>query len=190
MSSEKTKGNSDRLLSVPGYHIHPQYDLHHTRQIIEERKHKKRGFNLSLAPMVDMFSILVIYLIMNFSTTGEVFFVSKEITIPKASKGNIMQSFPLLSVVGGKVMFETEESPGQMAIYVEEINDGQVPKLRQTLGQLKNLEMQISADEKFKGQINLQADENAPIEDVKKVMRVLVEEGWAAINFLVEPTSH
>jgi biopolymer transport protein ExbD len=187
LSQDKVKGKTHRLLSTPGYHLHPQYDLHHTRWLVEERKHKKRGFSLSLAPMVDMFSILVIYLIMNFSTTGEVFFVSKDIVIPKASKGNVMQSFPLLSVVGGTVMFETEESPGQMGIYIEEINDGQVPKLRETLKQLKKIELQISGSDKFKGQINLQADENAPIEDVKKVMRVLVDEGWAAINFLVEP---
>lgn len=187
MASNKTKGSGQRLIAIPGYHIHPQYDLHHTRHLLEERKNHKKSFGLSLAPMVDMFSILVIYLIMNFSSSGEVFFVSKDITIPKAHKGIAMQSFPLLSVVKGKVMFETESEPGKSGLYVEELNDGQVPKLRENLKRIRSMEVQIGGEASFKGQVNVQADVNTEIEDVKKVMRVLVDEGWTAINFIVEP---
>ena len=186
--SDKTKGNAGRLITVPGYHIHPQYDLVHTRHLIHERRHKKANFHLNLAPMVDMFSILVIYLIMNFSSSGEAFFISKEITIPKATQGRPMESFPLLSVVKGTVMFETESEPGKNGIYVEELNDGQVPKLRETLRKIREVQQAISGDKTFKGHVNIQADEATPIEDVKKVMRVLIDEGWNGLNFIVDPS--
>lgn len=187
MASDKVKGHSARLIQIPGYHLHPQFDMHHTRHLVEHRKAKKKEFTLNLAPMVDMFSILVIYLIMNFSSTGEVFFISKDIKIPQASKGQPMQSFPLISVVREKVMFDAENKEGGEALYVEDLKDGQLPSLRKMLQEIRNIEKQIGGDTNFRGQINLQADEKTPIEDVKKVMRVLIDEGWTGINFIIEP---
>ena len=187
-ANDKVVGFAERLVQIPGYHLHPQYDLVHTRHLVDQRKSKKKTFHLNLAPMVDMFSILVIYLIMNFSSSGEVFFISKDIKIPQASKGQPMQSFPLISVVADKVMFDAENKEGGDALYVEDINDGQLPKLRKMLQNIKEVEKQIGGDAGFRGQINLQADEKTPIEDVKKVMRVLIDEGWTGINFIIEPT--
>ena len=189
MSDSNTKGFAPRLIHTPGYNIHPQYDLRHLRHLLNERKRKRNGFHLNLAPMVDMFSVLVIYLIMNFSSSGEVFFVSKSVTIPKASKGVPMQSYPLISVLGNKVAFDAEKIEGEQSVFTEEVNDMQVPKLREMLRRLKRVEMQINGANGFKGQVNLQADENTPAEDVKKVMRVLIEEGWNGINFIVDPES-
>lgn len=189
MASDKLKGHSGRLITIPGYHLHPQFDMVHTRALIFDRKNKKRGFSLSLAPMVDMFSILVIYLLMNFSSSGEAFFVSKDIVIPKATKGTPMKSFPLLSVVNGAVTFETELAPGQSATAAEDLSGPDLPQLRNMLQRLKKVSEQISAGEDTRNQVNVQADENAPIEDVKKVMRILIEEGWTGINFIVDPSS-
>lgn len=186
MASDKVKGHASRVIQVPGYHIHPQWDLVHTRHLIYERKHKKKSFHLNLAPMVDMFSILVIYLIMNFSSSGEVFFISKDVSMPKAAKGLPMQSFPLISIIGDNVSFDAENVEGG-ALYVEEANDQKVPQLRNVLKKIKSIEVEIGGEKNFKGQINLQADEHTSVENVKKVMRVLIEEGWTGINFLVQP---
>lgn len=187
MSSEKVKGHTHRLIQVPGYHLHPQFDMTHTRHLVEHRKAKKKDFTLNLAPMVDMFSILVIYLIMNFSSNGEVFFVSKDIKLPKASKGQALQSYPLISVVKDKVMFDAENKEGGAPLYVEDIKDGQLPEFRKMLKQVRDIEKQIGGVEHFRGKVNLQADEATPIEDVKKVMRVLIDEGWTGINFIIDP---
>lgn len=188
MSTDKVKGSRHRLIEIPGYHIRPQYDLVHLRHLLEERRNKKKSFALNLAPMVDMFSILVIYLIMNFSSSGEVFFISKDITIPKATKGVPMESFPLISVLGDKVAFDAESIDGK-TLYMEELNDMQVPKLRAMLRRMKQTEVQIGGEKNFRGQVNIQADVNAPVEDVKKVMRVLIDEGWTGINFIVDPST-
>jgi biopolymer transport protein ExbD len=186
MANDKIKGNASRLIQVPGYHIHPQWDLVHTRHLIHERRHKKKSFHLNLAPMVDMFSILVIYLIMNFSSSGEVFFISKQVSMPKASKGIPMQSYPLISIIGDKISFDAENIEGS-ALYVEELNDQKVPQLRNVLKKIKSIEVEIGGEKNFKGQVNLQADQETSVENVKKVMRVLIEEGWTGINFLVIP---
>ncbi len=187
MSANKLKGYSARLIQVPGYHLHPQYDLVHTRHVLDERKSKKKSFHLNLAPMVDMFSILVIYLIMNFSANGDAFFMSKPVNLPRASKGVVLQSFPLISVVKNKIVFDAESTEGGAPLYVEEINDQQSPKLRDMLRKVAALERKISNSDKIRGQINLQADKDASVEEVKKVMRILIDEGWTGINFIVDP---
>ncbi|MFZ3229792.1 MAG: biopolymer transporter ExbD [Pseudobdellovibrio sp.] len=189
MSNDKVKGSAARIVQVPGYHLHPQYDMVHTRHILEERKNKKKSFHLNMAPMVDMFSVLVIYLIMNFSSSGEIYFVSKSVTIPKATKGIAMESFPIISVVKDKISFDAESVGGEQSVFVEELNDEKAPKLRAMLQKVASIEKQISGTNKFRGQVNLQADVNASVEDVKKVMRVLIDEGWTGINFIVDPSS-
>lgn len=183
----KLKGNSSRVITTPGYHIQPQWDLSHTRHIIQEKRSHRAGFHLNLAPMVDMFSILVIYLIMNFSTSGEVFFIGKDIVIPKAEFGKPMSSFPLVSLVKQNVYFDSEGTETKKSTYIEELNDGNSQKLRAALKKVKDTEFLIGGKDFFRGQINLQADDRASIEDVKKIMRVLIEEGWNSINFIVEP---
>ncbi len=184
----KVKGSHHRLVTVPGYHIHPQYDLVHTRHILHERHNKKKGFTLSLAPMVDMFSILVIYLLMNFASDGEAFFISQDIVIPHAARGAPMKSFPLISVLKGKIAFDAQNADGS-TVSVSESNDGDAPRLRETLKRLKLVEEQINEKPELRTQVNIQADDRAPMEDVKKVMRVLVDEGWTGINFIVDPAS-
>jgi biopolymer transport protein ExbD len=185
--SDKIKGFSERLITVPGYHIHPQYDMVHTRHLIHERRSKKKGFTLSLAPMVDMFSILTIYLLMNFSSEGDAFFISQQIEMPKATHGVRMRSLPLISVVKGKLLFDAEKIPGEQPFTVEEVNDEKVPQLRQTLQRLKRLEEQIGNPPEQRGQVNIQADIDTPMSDIKNVMRVLSEEGWTGTNFVVVP---
>jgi biopolymer transport protein ExbD len=179
---EATKGYAPRVIQTPGYHILPQYDLVHTRHRIEARKNKGQSFHLNLAPMVDMFSILVIYLIMNFSTDGEIFYIGRDVQLPLATAGRPMQSNPLVSVVNDNVMFDNVNGES-----IVEPNDEAVPRLRETLRRIKAIEAQIGELGAEKSQINIQADRLAPVESVKKVMRVLIEEGWTGINFVVTP---
>jgi biopolymer transport protein ExbD len=181
---DKLKGFASRMITTPGYHIRPEFDLVHTRHLVEARRKKKAGFHLNLAPMVDMFSILVIYLIMNFSADGEIFFISRDLKIPIANAGKPMQSLPLISVVDTRIVFDSSSG-----ISTIEQNDGSVPQLRETLRRIRSIELQLGDHEGDKAQINLQADINTPVEEVKKVMRVLIEEGWTAINFVVSPDS-
>lgn len=100
-----------------------------------------------------------------------------------------MESYPLISVLKNKVAFDAESIGGENNIYVEEANDMQVPKLRAMLRRMRQIEVQIGGEKNFKGQVNIQAETNTPLEDVKKVMRMLIDEGWTGINFIVDPST-
>ncbi|MEZ4873691.1 MAG: biopolymer transporter ExbD [Bdellovibrionales bacterium] len=189
MASNRTAGNAKRLISTPGYHIHPQFDLKQLRLYLHNKKHKKKNFTLSLAPMVDMFSILVIYLLTNFSATGETFFIGKDIILPQSTKGAIMKNFPLISIVDKTVYFEMYDPTTKETRSYSEVNNESLQVLRQMLGYSKKVSQSINPNKPFEGQVNLQADQGAYAEDVKNVMRVLIEEGWSGINFIVAPNS-
>ncbi len=176
------KGPIKRKIQPPGYHIHPKYDLKKTREKLHGHKDEGEA-QLPLTAMIDMFSTLVIFLIMNFSATGEVFFISKDVKLPDAQHSRPMESLPLISITNAGVVLEAEKI-GDNPVYLEE-KDANLPLLKAKLQQIRILMQTIRPDEPFKGQVNIQADVNTPIVYVKRVMNTLISEGWNGINFAV-----
>lgn len=177
---------SKNVIGKPGYHLEPLYDLHFLR--------KKRGYHgkksgvpeLPLVSLIDMFTILVIFLLMNFSTEGQSFFIPKGVKLPLASNGKPLQSAPLLSLSGSQVLLETEKLPGADGLNIAADINGDLNQIVTNLTSLKQkLTQSLKAGEAFKGQINIQADENFNLDMVKKVMRTCVQNGWGSINFAV-----
>ena len=78
------------VLAGEGF-IHPQEGRH--RRIINA--------DLLLTALIDAFSILVIFLLMSFSSTGEILFIGKDTELPKAKLGEILERNPVVKVEGG-----------------------------------------------------------------------------------------
>lgn len=77
---------------------------------------KKSGYaGLNLTPMVDMFTIIVIYLLQNFSTDGDILFMTKEIQLPSITSKVQLERAPVVSVsndaisVDGQKVIDTAE---------------------------------------------------------------------------------
>lgn len=173
-----------KTIKKPGYHIKPKYDLHALRHKRTFNVRKGSNADLPLVSMIDMFSILVIYLIMNFSTTGEIFFIQKDLKLPTANNAHTIESAPLITVTVDGVTLETE-NVGENPSVIEE-RDQNLPRLAMALRRLKELEEATKPGQPFKGNINIQADENTPLIYIKRVMQTCVQEGWLAINFAVD----
>lgn len=187
MSGSGVKGHIKRVVQAPSYHVHSKYDLHGLRELIHSKKNKQGTPVLPLTPMLDMMSILIIFLLMNFSATGEIFFVSKEgLKMPDAAHARPLESGAVVSIVGGKVYFDAEKMADQ-GVQVQ-ANDEDMRLLRTRLQQLRNMEEVIRPGQPFKGMVNIQSDENTPLIHIKRVMAVLISEGWTGINFTVNPS--
>lgn len=181
----RVAGSFSRIVKPPGYHIVPKHDLHGLRHRLKGHAKKAHHFDLNLTAMVDMFSMLVMFLLMNFSSTGEVFFISKNVKIPDAAHGRQLESLPLISVSTSSIYFDAPAKPGQSPMQMEETGED-LPQLKLRLQQLRIMEQTLRPDKTFKGQINIQADEKVPLSQIKKVMNVLISEGWTGINFAVQ----
>lgn len=172
-----------KTVSKPGYHLKPKYDLHALRRKRAYQSKASAVAELPLVSLIDMFSILVIYLLMNFSATGEIFFIQKNLKLPEASHAHPLESAPLITVTAQGVTLEAEKV-GENPKILEE-KDQALPRLAQALRGLRALEEKTHPDKKFKGQINIQADESTSLIYIKRVMQTCVLEGWTGINFAV-----
>src|SRR5881394_1716741 len=146
---------------------------------------KKVGYaSLMLTSLVDMFTIIVIFLLMNFSANGEVLYMSKDIKLPDAFHGSQLERAPVISVSADAVTFD-----GRMLLTTSDLEKGDVlnvPELEDALRDEKRRYEQIHAndpDHPFKGLVNVQADRRIPFKVIKRVMFACNQSGFGNINF-------
>jgi biopolymer transport protein ExbD len=134
--------------------------------VLRPKAHKAKKSivaDLLLTALIDAFSILVIFLLMNFSSTGEILFIGKGTELPKAHAVEPLERTLLVKV-------ETEK------IYVE---DKEV-----ALGQL----VQRLVDARKNGQqetITLQADRRLKYDFISQIVQAANHAGISQIKFAV-----
>jgi len=169
-----------------GYHITPEYDLHFLRKKRNYHAKKPSVPELPLVSLIDMFTILVIFLLMNFSTEGEGFFIPKSVQLPLATNAAVLKTAPLISISESEVTMDTEKRSDEPQFNISEAAQSELKEIANALTELKKIkEQSLPAGEKFNGQVNIQADENLSLDFIKKVMKVCVQNGWGKINFAV-----
>jgi len=179
-------------------------ERHRTHNILKRRK-GKRGVTaiLSLTAMVDMFTVLVIFLLQNYNTTGEVLFIPKEVVLPKANRVADLKPSVVVTVSAKEVFIEDKV----VATFdqVKQATDWVVPPLRD---QVKVLLEKAKAEQDAKLQnkvknvvdktlgnedvdpnawrkVTLQVDKAIDYLTVKKIMYSIYEAGGGPINFAV-----
>lgn len=174
------------------------------------KKKKQRGkrptnMALMLTPMVDMFVIIVLYLMQSFSSSGALLFIDESLKLPSAIQAVDMVGNPpvitigveTISVQGKPVEATGFNKAGQLidkknGTYLG--NDGYwaAPKLEEKLKEMRELSLRVSAatggqvsSESSQGVILVQADEGVPYMLVKKVLFTANKIGYTQVNFAV-----
>src|SRR5512142_2416185 len=68
-----------------------------------KRGHKPTNAELNVVPMVDMMTMLVIFLLQQFSSTGEVLYMQKDIKMPSAHHGQAIDLAPVVTISAAEV---------------------------------------------------------------------------------------
>ena len=150
--------------------------------------HGRRNVNaeLNVVPMVDMMTMLVIFLLMQFSATGEILYMQKDIKLPDARHGQTIEVAPVVAisatqiVVSGQKVAEVAE--------VEKAEDFSIPGLEEKLRDEKKRwdfihQNDPDKDKNWKGDVNIQADVKVPFRIVKRVMYSANQAGYFNVNF-------
>jgi biopolymer transport protein ExbD len=149
------------------------------------RGRKGTNAELNVVPMVDMMTLLVIFLLQQFSTTGEVLYMQKDIKLPNAHHGQVIEIAPVVAVSADQVVVtgvkvadvrELDQDPGYLNI----------PALEERLrDEKKKWEFihQNDPDKKWDGLVNIQADKAVPFRIVKRVMYSCGVAGYFNVNF-------
>jgi len=144
--------------------------------------------DLLITPMVDMFVIIVLFLIANFSATGEVLMMTKDIQLPEAVNVREVEMVPVVMIskdqvlVSGTVIGRVEDLARDDYLNIPSLEE----KLREMKKQYEDLHS-LAKDEAsgFKGDVNIQGDKDVPYKIMKRVMFSCATAGYNNINFAV-----
>jgi biopolymer transport protein ExbD len=150
-----------------------------------KKGHKKHNAaaDLLLTPLIDMFVILVVFLIMNFSATGELINISKDIQLPKAKSIAQLERAPVIQISSQTVAIEGFKVGDSDEILRDP--DLRVPTLTDKLQEMRKVDEMMHPGMPFKGQIVINADRLVDFKLIRKVMMASAEAGYTAINYAV-----
>lgn len=179
-------------------------ERHRYHNILSKRKGKRTVTALlSLTAMVDMFTVLVIFLLQNYNATGEILYIPKEVVLPKASSVKELKPAHVVTISAKEILLDKE--PVATFDEVLAAEDWMIPRLKE---QLEAALVKRKAEQESKIQnrirdvvdttrgeteedpnawskVTIQADKGIDFLTVKKVMYTVTEAGAGEINFAV-----
>jgi biopolymer transport protein ExbD len=148
------------------------------------RKHRKARTRkvlliaLSLTSMVDMFSLLVIFLLQTFSTSPEMVVAARGVVLPSAATGQEIKDAPVLSLSDEGVFLD------QKRIGALDVILGNPEPLMERLAELRKLWLKTHPGEAFKGEINLQGHRGIAGTTVSQFMAMLPSQHYGSIQLI------
>lgn len=187
----------------PDFHQHPIHAPH--AHLMEKTGLLKKGgghgkkstfASLQLTPLIDMFIVLVIFLLISFSASGEIVAANKDIKLPMAEMVEKLKRVPVVQIsypaadpTGGVVTLDTGMGGKEVSTARELIEDDgpdwKIPKLTEQLLVMKNNWKVTNPNKPFLGELIVQADRNVNFKIIKKVMYSAGIAGYGNLLFAV-----
>ena len=171
-------------IEVPGKRYGKR--LRHSKVFGHGAHGKKQTYaDLLITPLVDMFVIIVLFLIANFSASGDILNQTKDIQLPTASHVKELEMQPVVMVSATQILID-----GTLVGRVEDLTRGDVLNIVELEDQLRikkksyeDLHAMAGDSQTFKGDINIQAHKELPFKIIKRVMFSCTSAGYSNINF-------
>jgi biopolymer transport protein ExbD len=188
--------------------IHPPGEKFRHSKLLSRKKGKREvSAVLSLTAMVDMFTVLVIFLLQNYNSTGEVLYIPKEVTLPRAQRIKELKPAVVVTISNKEILVDKTVVITFDALKAQD--DWMVQplytKLVEALATAKadferklenRLKVAVDSTQREKDERNtwnkvtIQADKGIDFLTVKKVMYTVTEAGAGEINFAVTKDVH
>ena len=130
-----------------GPRLYNSIPFHHLAQV-KGSGGKAVNVALNVTPFVDMMTILVTFLLMVFSTSGELISAQRGLTLPDATSKEALKIAPIIIVTGDAVTFEGVQMADPKAIMNDSAMDVKIPELFDRLRHEKNQFMILVAASK------------------------------------------
>jgi biopolymer transport protein ExbD len=176
-------------IKPPGPHLGHDISLEMARKRMTGQHKKSLYASLNLVAYIDMMTTIVIFLLMTFSATGEILFVSKSIVLPNAQNWKELERAPVIGVTTDVVTLDGKPVADSGELQKADTVDWKITDLHDQLVTMKNNYKLIHPNEDFKGICIVQSDKKVPFKVVKKVMFSAAIAGYQNVNFAVRPDS-
>lgn len=174
-------------IKAPHAHLFKSVDLEVASAKLGHAGRKALNDNLNLVSYIDMMTILVIFLLMTFSASGELVFVQKNLVLPEAQNWTDLERAPVVSVTKDVVTLDgAQVASGDELNSESATGDAKLTELHDQLVTLKNNWKLLHPGENFTGVVILQADRNVEFKALKKVMYSASTAGYFNVNFAVQ----
>lgn len=144
-----------------------------------QRRKRPMAVALTLTSMVDMFSLLVVFLLQTFSTSPDLVMVTKGLALPVASTGRELEDAPVLSITATEVFLDQKpvgKTPDLLA---------QPAPLMRKLAAIRETWQRSHPNREFGGMISLQADRDLPSTIVSQFMSMLPSQAYSTVQLAV-----
>lgn len=147
--------------------------------VIPSRRKRTRSFTLRLTSMIDMFTILLVFLLKSFSAEGEIMSVAKDLHLPESTAQRPPRATPILMVTNDWIILDGNP--------VEKVSTALADQRIVIMKLLKELQKirsfseslgQLDVNMGFKGEITIQGDKEISFEVLKKVMFTCGQMGY------------
>ena len=148
----------------------------------KQRKQTRRRAliaGLTLTSMVDMFSLLVIFLLQTFSTSPELVMVTKGVSLPVAVTARELEDSPVLAISAEEIYLDQKLIGKTQELLLDP------SPLMTKLEQLREQWQRAHPAQKFNGVISLQADRNLPSTTVSQFMGMLPTQTYSTVQLAV-----
>lgn len=166
-------------LSISAVRANP-FEKHLINRKRKGGKTKKQvGFILMLTSMVDMFSMLVIFLLQTFSSSPEII-ITNGLKLPDSITPSVVREAPVISLNKDGNLYIDQKVVGSIADMMKDPRP-----IASKLDVIKREWAKSHPEGEFPGQVNLQADKDIPSSTVSKVMNILTAGQFSSIQLAV-----
>ena len=145
---------------------------------------KSSNLEIPLIPFIDFLIVLVVFLLISFSASGELLAQKPNLTMPKASNVVTMEMAPVIAIDPIVVTLDGR----RMADTATLAADPKVERMEQLIQDLETMKRNWSIlhpQEPFPGQVIMQADVSIDFRVIKKLMFSASQAGYANVSFAV-----
>jgi biopolymer transport protein ExbD len=174
-------------IKTPGPRLGREVSLEMARKRMMGQSKKSLHASLNLVAYIDMMTTIVIFLLMTFSASGEILFVSKSIVLPAAQNWKDLERAPVIGVSADVVTLDGKPVADASELQKADTVDWKITDLHDQLVTFKNNFKLIHPNEDFKGLCIVQSDQKVPFKVLKKVMYSAAIAGYMNVNFAVKP---
>lgn len=143
-------------------------------------------FSMRLTSMLDMFTILLVFLLSNYSSEGQILTTPKDLQLPESTAQKPPKAAPIIMVTKDVIMLD--DKIVQRVKDLEASQELMIAPLFEALKQNRAVAekfSQLDAKLGFRGNVTIQADRELPFVLMKKVMFTCGQVGYNDMYFAV-----
>lgn len=144
-----------------------------------KRKKRSTQFSLKLTSMIDMFTILLVFLLKSYSAEGQNMSVAPDLRLPESSAQKAPQSASTIAITNDFILLD-----GKRIVTISQVMNNNKLLIPELMNELKRLRVlsekvgEINTNMGFTGKISIQGDRDLPYLIIKKIMFTCGQVGY------------